>query len=100
MILAVSGELDLCTAPGLTHALARASRMGDELIVDLEDVAFMDCSGLRVLMRWAGEEDGRGPRVVAVTPGPPQVQRLFELTGAGRIIPVISPESVEDTQAA
>ena len=59
--------------------------------VDLERVEFMDCAGLRVLVQWAGDDGGRGPKRLLVTPGPRQVQRLVELTQANRLLTVISP---------
>ncbi len=48
-------------------------------MVDLRQVEFMDSTGLRVLigLHRAAESDGR---VMALVPGPRQVQRIFELT--------------------
>src|SRR5437660_3955204 len=78
-IVLVSGELDLCTAPHFATALRSAQLTGVDVIVDLENVAFMDCAGLRVLLT---ASESSGPAAFSVTPGPRQVQRLFELTGA------------------
>jgi anti-anti-sigma factor len=100
VLITVSGELDLSSAPFLAHALARAGRLANELIVDLERVEFMDCAGLRVLMRWAGESGDRGPKIRSVTPGPRQVQRLFELTGANRLLQVVSSASPDSRAVA
>ena len=100
MVVTVAGELDLSSAPELAYALRQASRLGNELLVDIERVEFMDCAGLRVLLEWAGDDGGRGPSVLSVTPGPRQVQRLFELTGADRLLRVISPVSFDVRPAA
>jgi anti-anti-sigma factor len=84
-VLAVSGEVDLCTAPRLASELAVAQRLGGELIVDLEAVTFMDCVGVRVLLDAAFDAGADEPRFV-VTPGPRQVRRLFEITGVDRLL--------------
>jgi anti-sigma B factor antagonist len=87
-IVLVSGELDLCTAPHLAAALHSAQQTGADVIVDLEQVTFMDCAGLRVLL--AANEDS-GPARFSVTPGRRQVQRLFQLTGARALLDVVPP---------
>lgn len=55
-----------------------ADDTGLEVVVDLEHATFMDCAGARTLLE-AGAAIGR--ERFSVTPGSPQVQRLFELTG-------------------
>jgi anti-anti-sigma factor len=52
--------------------------MGLDVVVDLEAATFMDCAGVRALLR-AGADIG--PDRFSITPGPPQVQRLFQLVG-------------------
>jgi anti-anti-sigma regulatory factor len=59
----------------------------------------MDCAGLRVLAGFAaGKDSVRVP--LAVTPGPPQVQKLFELTGIGSLLSVVSPSTALSQIAA
>jgi anti-anti-sigma factor len=95
-IVLVSGELDLCTAPHLAAALGSAQRTGADVIVDLENVAFMDCAGLRVLLEASAN---RGPAAFSVTPGRRQVKRLFELTGARALLDVV-PAGTPELQIA
>jgi anti-anti-sigma factor len=82
----VSGEVDLATAPALAHELRNVLGSGCEVVVDLEQVTFMDCSGLRALAGLA--EDPKYP-VFSVTPGPRQLQRLFQLTKFTQLVPVV-----------
>ena len=79
IVVEVSGEVDLLTAPVLAEELRRAQRTRSEVIVDLEKVEFMGCVALQVLVR-AAIAPGPGQPRIWVTPGPPQVQKLFRLT--------------------
>jgi anti-sigma B factor antagonist len=79
--LVVVGELDLATGAILDRTLRDlvASNF-DRLVIDLRRVAFMDSSGLRLLMRW--DETARdGGTELSLIAGPPAVQRVFVATG-------------------
>src|SRR5581483_4679498 len=78
----VFGDVDLGSAPHLAARVRRAAETGLEVIVDLEGTTFMDCAGLGALLK-AGAD--LGPARLSVTPGPRQVQRLFELAGITRL---------------
>jgi len=52
----------------------------DHLVVDLGEVAFLDSSGLRVLLGWDDTARKEGLDF-ELMPGPPPVQRLFDITG-------------------
>jgi anti-anti-sigma factor len=88
MVVEVSGDVDLLTAPSLSEELRRAQRTCSEVIVDLEKVDFMDCTALRVLLS-AAIAAGPGRPNLSVTPGPPQVQKLFRLAGVDRKLRII-----------
>ena len=81
VVLIPRGEIDLASVPML-EATRREVRNGgfERVILDLSNVTFMDSTGLRLVLTWADahERDGMQLRLV---PGPPQVQRLFEVTG-------------------
>ena len=81
----VSGEVDLYTAPRLEEELRQVQRNGADVIVYLEQVEFMDCAGLGVLVTCARAASMRGSRC-AVTRSSRQVQKLFELSGATGIL--------------
>jgi anti-anti-sigma factor len=84
--VALAGELDLVAAGPVREALTCAMREArPRLIVDLSELTFIDSSGLHVLLavhrlcREAG-------LTLTIRPAPPNVQRVFELTGlVGRL---------------
>jgi anti-sigma B factor antagonist len=74
------GELDVAVAAQAEQALARAERSRPPLLeVDLSALAFIDSTGLRLMLgtRQRAHEDGR--RLV-LRRGPRAVQRVFEIT--------------------
>jgi anti-sigma B factor antagonist len=93
VVVKVSGDVDLLTAPMLSQELRRVRRMRIDVIVDLEEVEFMGCEALRVLLK-AVTAAGPGQSRIGVTPGPPQVQKLFRLTGVDRILRIV-PRSTD-----
>jgi anti-sigma B factor antagonist len=84
-IVTVSGELDMRSAPWLAEELRRAQRWGVQIILDLDRVEFMDCSGVRVLARASESSEPR----LRVTAGSEQVRKLLALTGVGDLLQVV-----------
>ena len=78
--LTLSGELDLSTATGFDRALRGAQANANRVTLDLRRLEFMDCRGMHVVEAAAARARESGGRLVIVG-GPPQVQRLFALTG-------------------
>ena len=72
------GELDLGSAPTLTDCLRRLQERGEQVVLDLDELAFMDMSGLRVVLA-AAESASRDGWAFAVTRGSPPVRRLIGL---------------------
>ena len=86
-VIAVSGELDIHTAPDLTEVLSPAIAAGQPVIVDLTDVTFMDSSGLSVFvtaLKRAREADTTLVLVVSE----PRVLRVFWFTGIDTLIDI------------
>ena len=84
----MSGELDLATGPGLDALIGRAmaQRHGDGLVLDLSGVTFMDCAGLRPVLRG---RDRLGHRL-CLRAVPARVLRLLilaDVAGSLRILP-------------
>jgi anti-sigma B factor antagonist len=94
-IVEVIGELDIATSPQLERALERAFESGaDPLVIDLRKLAFMDSTGLSVIVS-AHQHMSETGHSFSVVKGPQQVQRLLDLTGvSGRLRLVDSPEDV------
>ena len=86
VVVTVSGELDITTAPLLAEELREVQQSGSVLVVDLRAVEFMDSAGLRVLIDAADAQRGD----LYVIPGGPQVQKLFKLTGTDQLLRILS----------
>ena len=79
-LVALSGELDLATAPLLEECLAPVEADGPtSLVVDLRDLMFMDSTALHVLLRARGRAETNGHQLLVVGANP-AARRLFELT--------------------
>ncbi|MDQ1065607.1 STAS domain-containing protein [Streptomyces canus] len=79
------GEIDLATAGLLAEHLDAATATDrPDVLVDLRQVEFFDCSGLRVLCR--AESRARGGRLRLVTDGP-HLHRLLRASGLWRRFP-------------
>jgi anti-sigma B factor antagonist len=82
------GELDIATAPTLEEQLQELRTSGfDHLVVDLRQVAFLDSSGIRVLVEEHGFA-GANDREFSVISGPPAVQRTLEVCGLLELLSV------------
>jgi len=83
------GSLDMATAPVLEQQLEELRDAGfRRLIVDLGGLWFMDSTGLQLALKWHGEARRDGFEI-GFAPGPPAVQRVFELTGMTEQVPFI-----------
>jgi anti-sigma B factor antagonist len=82
-VLAVSGELDIATAPELCARLdASRSTRRPRMLVDLTDVDFCDSTGLRALLGAASEVRAHGGRFAIVCTPEGGVARLLDVVGA------------------
>lgn len=93
--LAVSGELDLASAPVLEEQLKRADEAeASVVLVDLRELDFMDSTGLHVVLKAHKRARERGRRFVLVR-GSKQIERLLSLTGVDEKLTIVdSPEDV------
>lgn len=85
-VIAVSGEIDLATAPQFEAAVAEIGA-GEPMVADLTGVTFIDSTGLRVLIgahEAAGEHGGKFALVVSDGP----VTKLLSITGVGDFLEV------------
>lgn len=85
LVVTPSGELDISTVGRLQSAID--GRLdGEGLILDLSRLAFLDTSGLQLLVelnRRAREQSFE----LAVVPAPPRVQRVIEVAGLDTLLP-------------
>jgi anti-anti-sigma factor len=88
--LAVSGELDAATAPALETALREALiDTTGTFVIDLDGLAFMDSTGVNVLLR-ARSLLGRQDRRLALVCRPGAVRRVLELVGVADLFPLLA----------
>lgn len=71
------GELDASNVSSLSEALQPEIDRGGDLTLDLAGLAFMDSTGIQVLVRTAQGLEGRG-NLILVSPGS-LVRRILEL---------------------
>ena len=84
VLIAPHGELDMATIPQVETKIAEARSEGHKTIVlDLRNLAFMDSSGLR-LMLIADSEARKDGYSFAIIDGPAVVQQVLEVTGTSK----------------
>jgi anti-anti-sigma factor len=86
-VVSAHGELDAYVAPDLSTVLERAAREDGGIVVDLEDVSFMDSTALGIVVRAVRELGEAGRRVKVVLPRG-TARRVFEITTVDRLLPV------------
>jgi anti-sigma B factor antagonist len=93
-VLDVGGEIDLFSAPQLKEEIRRLIGNGTgRLLINLDQVSFMDSTGLGVLLGALKRVRGRdGALAIVCPPGP--VHRVLTLTGLHKVFPIY--ESLED----
>jgi anti-anti-sigma factor len=87
-VLALTGELDMATADVLEERLQHAARAKESVLLDLTDLAFMDSSGLRALLR-ASADARRDGWAFAVKRPPRHIWRVVEVTGVAPLLSLV-----------
>lgn len=76
----VAGELDVATTPQLDRTLREAELQTRLVVLDLRDIPFMDASGVHAVVDASVRAREVGRRLL-LPRGPPDVDRMFALTG-------------------
>jgi stage II sporulation protein AA (anti-sigma F factor antagonist) len=87
--VALAGELDLASAWAVERRLQETQRSAARVRLDLSDLQFIDCVGLRVLLAARAAADADGGRLEIAGELRPPVRRMLELLGER----LLSPES-------
>lgn len=77
-IVSLRGELDVATSAGLADWLVEVS--GSTVVIDLDQLTFMDSSGLGAIVSARNRLIEKGDQLVLTRPRA-NVRRLFEITG-------------------
>ena len=84
-VVTVCGEIDLATGPALRRTLDRRLDAGrTRVVVDLEEVDFIDSTGLGILLETHRRTADRGGSMTVVC-RPGLCSRLFEISGLDRV---------------
>ena len=90
----VVGELDLATAPELARTLHESQQLAHLTVLDLRELAFMDCSGVHAIVDASVRARKAGRRLILVR-GRPDVYRMFALTGSTSDVDIGDLEPVQ-----
>jgi anti-sigma B factor antagonist len=78
--VAPEGELDLATVGGVRAELDHLLGVGfTHIVLDLRRLSFLDSTGLRLILETKRDAEAKAIRL-EIVPGPPEVQRIFEIT--------------------
>jgi anti-anti-sigma factor len=98
VVVRVQGEVDAATAPRVGEAVNRLLNRKRRVVMDLQDVDFMDLHGLAVLMRATRRARTDGGSFAIARPSS-CVRRLVELVHAEKEIRVL-PDGTEPLDVA
>lgn len=88
-VVAVTGEVDIATVTRLRERLFELAASGRTLVVDLDQVSFIDSAGLAALVGAARRADAHGASLQVVCTRP-RTRQLFRLTGLDSRVPLAS----------
>lgn len=80
-VVVLEGELDMATVGEFEQALSEVEQSAKSIVLDLKNLAFIDCSGLHSFIAAQKRITADGGRL-AFTRGPRHIERLFTLTQA------------------
>lgn len=91
VVVRLTGELDLATAPDLAKVLSAAADAGvGGLVVDLTDLRFIDSNGIHVLLAAGHRARVDGFPMTLRNPAR-QVLKVLQLTGVDQLMPISRP---------
>jgi anti-sigma B factor antagonist len=89
-VIALSGELDIASAPALEAKIVELCTDGARsVVIDLSELAFIDSTGLRAIMGARSLCDERSCDF-SLVPGGKSIQRVFVLTGLHEYLPFVN----------
>jgi anti-sigma B factor antagonist len=88
-VVALRGQLDVCTAADSVRTLTAHAASGARIIVDLAELTFIDCSSLREVISVRAQAQQAGGDLALADPQP-AVLRVLRLTGLISLCPVFT----------
>jgi anti-sigma B factor antagonist len=90
----VTGELDIATAPELGRALLESQQQARLIVLDLRELAFIDCAGVHIIVDASLRARKAGRRLILVR-GRAETYRVFRLTGCSDDVDIGDPDLVQ-----
>jgi anti-sigma B factor antagonist len=90
----VAGDLNVATAPQLARTLREPRLEAPLVVLDLRDLVQIDSSGVHAIVNAAIRTRQAGHRLVLLR-GPPNVDRVFTLTGSSGDLQIVDVDLVE-----
>ena len=98
VVLTLVGELDVATGGRVKDALDELEHAPPgRLVIDLSRLSFLDSTGLAMFVGLDKRCRENGTPTLEIRPGPPGVQRLFELVGAAGRLPFSTMDGAKST---
>jgi anti-anti-sigma factor len=86
----VFGEMDLAVVDWVDREMSRAeSTDAAEIMLDLDELEFLDASGIRLLLALNTRSQSNGGRLRIRRARSPHVRRVIELTGVEDALPFV-----------
>jgi anti-anti-sigma factor len=92
LALRLAGELDASTVPVYERLLDTADGLDRDVVVEADELTFIDSSGLHALLTTQRRVEGSGHRVVLRRPSR-RLRRLLELTDTVHLFELDDPEA-------
>lgn len=88
LVVAPRGEIDLATVDLVREAVERERQSGEDVVLDLREVGFIDTSGLHYVLELV-DRSARDVSSIRIVRGPSTVQRVFEVSGLAPRLPFV-----------
>jgi anti-sigma B factor antagonist len=94
IVVRLSGELDLSVASDLADELQPVIRQNElGLVMDMKDLQYIDSTGIGIIVSILKTRTAQGA-AFSVRNVPPNIKRLFDLTGISRHLATVSSSSL------
>jgi anti-anti-sigma factor len=87
-VIQLAGELDVTTSSELRDVLDRVDVAVARIVLDLEELSFVDSTGIGCLFKLERRAADTGGMVVVRRPQP-QIHRVMEMTQLNRLIAIV-----------
>lgn len=95
--ISIRGELDACSAPQVEEEILATLSPCPITIIDLQDVEFIDSTGIRLLVRVVSRRAG-DEEVYVINPRSRGVRRALDIVGLNRVVRTL--ETLEELERA